>query len=557
MKKAIAQIAHLQIAQADTQAEFAKELHSHRSVGNIYSNFNNYIRNRFFPIEDTGETIIFAVDNVVINDFIVEQALTFDKFRSNLQNELRFSWRAKTVNIEDCFGLCALQIYIAHQMQDGAFTSHEYNPPLAHFLNINTESLQHLYSESQHKLWQNLHSYCIDNNFIINIPSRTTGPGCYIKYPLSQALMNQEDLKQSPILFERVGIKRTEYFPFKEFSKLIQNADNGCCMNSHYYKVKERLNNDFGSYKILHHQIFNFFINKWDGSYIEHYDTSKIRRQKSIEKNSTIVLLDKGCQNITIFDNNYSQIEQANINDNDLFHYIKTNHKLYESDFLIFEKDRLSDESEYVRKFELGNQYVLICKKHGKASNFISSLSGYSRHPNPNYDIYIVECLDKVSKHHFWSKFFLSQSRNYRIEGGLKLGYNVWMYGAGPIVFLNANSEAWLNGTKIENTESDCTNLPIGSYKLKIDSFPPDKFEIKDISYTPQTTCFGWEINKRENYWKGNSENFQISGLRQHFTNNKSKTSARMWIKSMTEMKDNSSTANQVINSIRRSNYGL
>lgn len=558
MKKSTAHTAHLQIAQAGSQAEFAKELSFRSTDDNIYSDFNDYIRNEFFSMQETGETIIFAVDKVVINDFIQKKEMSFEVFQNGMASELRLSWRTKTVKNIDCFGICAIQIFIAHQMRkDGDFSSKEYNPRLAKFLNIDTNALQRIYRESQNQLWCNLKKYCEENQFEITIPSPTSGKGCYVQYPFSQTLLNQEDLKQTPILFEKVGIKRTEYFPFDEFSKLIENADNSCCMNSHYYKVKERLIADFGTYEVLYQQIFNFFINNWDGSYIDYSDSNATQQDKSTVKKSISIMLDKNIESITVFDYDYTQIEKVAINEIDLFSYIRRNYKLYDNDFLIFEKDGLSDESEYVRKFETGKQYVLICKKYGTASNFISSLSRFNVFPNQTYDIFTLESLSKVSKHPFWSKFFLSQSRNYKIDGGLKLGYNIWMYRAGPIISLESGSEAWLNGAKIESSELDCSNLPVGVYKLKVENFPPEKFVIKDFTYTPQTTCSGWEISKREHYWKGNSVNFQISGLRHHFTNDISKPSVRMWIKSMKEMKDNSSTSNQVINSIRRSKYGL
>ena len=557
MKRRIptAQTAHLQIAQADTQSEFAKELSSLRTVGNMYSVFNEYIRQKFFPVDQTGETIIFAVDEFVINDFIAQEGVEFKMFRYEIEKELKYSWRLKAIKKDDCFGVCAIQVYIAHQMRkDGDFSSREYNPRLAIFLNIDINTLQRFYRVSQNKLWCNLKEYCEENHFKINIPLPTFGKGCYVQYPFSQTLLNQEDLKRTPILFERVGIKRTEYFPFNEFSKLIENADSGYCMSSHYYKVKERLFKDSGTYTDLYHQVFNYFTNNWDGSYLETLKTALIPRRKSIAKESANVVLDKKIQKITVFDSDYKQIEQVDINNVDLFNFIKGSHQLYDNDFLIFEKDYISEESEYVRKFETGKQYILICKKFGNASKFISSLSQFNTFSHSKYDIFAIEELSKKPKHHFWSKYFLSRSRSYKIEGGLKLGYNIWMYGAGPKVFLESDSEVWLNGKRIESCELDCSHLTIGSYKLKVDSFTPEKIEIKDITYRTQTTCRGWQISRSKNCWSNILTDFNVAGLRFGFANEIRKTCTRVWIDSLTQNRKITQYSNQVLNAIKRSN---
>lgn len=522
----------------------------------MYINFNNYIKAKFFSIEYTGEIILFSVDESVITEFIENENIELSEFQELISRELRSSWYLQSCCETQCFGICALQIYIAHQMcDDDEFKSGQYNLRLEQFLNIDTNRLQKLYLESQNDLWNNLKSFCNNNNFIINIPFPSSGKGCYIQYPFSQTLLNKEDLKKAPILFERVGIKINEYLPFDEFSRMIEYADNSFCMSNHYYKVKQKLLVDFASYNQLHQQLYSYFTNEWDGSYLDATKNKCKATDKDLTKETLTFVLSCDLETISVLDAEYDHIDSISTNNNAVFQQLNNLQKLYDDDFLIFEKDNISEESNYVRKFEIGKQYVLLCKKYRDASKYISSLTKVETIINAHYDIFISGILSKKSAHHFWEKYFSSQSRNYKIGGGLKLKYKTWMCGCGPQIILEENSTAWLNGKIIMTCEFDCSQLPIGSYRLKVDGFPPERFDIIEPKYNVPNNWNGWKIEKRRYLWEQNCDNPNLVGLSNNFRLTADPTSTRSWINSITECKNNTVSTNQVIKAnLRRTN---
>lgn len=514
----------------------------------MYLEFNNYIKDEFFSVEYTGETILFSVDESVINRFIEKREITYHVFQENIRDGLSYSWSSKTINRTQCFGICALQIYVAHQMSDdNKFSSQEYNPRLAQFLNIDTNKLQKLYSESQNDLWGNLRSFCDENSFRVNIPLPTYGKGCYVQYPFSQTLLNKEDLKKAPILFERVGIKKNEYLLFEEFSNMIEYADNSSCMSNHYYKVKDKLIIDFDSYNQLFQQLYNYFINEWDGFYLNSTRRTLKSKIQDLTKETLTFVLECNLENISVYNFDYDHIKTMFVTSDNVFQQIKDFQELYVEEFLMFETDCISKESSYVRKFEIGKQYVLVCKKRSSASKFIASLTKVETLANSHYDIFITGILSKKPRHLFWSKYFSFKSRNYKIQGGLKLNHKTWMIGCGPQILLDKKSKAWLNGKIITDSVFNCSELPAGNYRLKVDGFPPEKFKIEEPKYNVSDNCNGWVIEKKNYLWVQDNMNTNLVGLFCDFTKNESVITIRSWIKGITQDKNKTIHINRVV----------
>jgi len=520
----------------------------------IYSKFNEYIKEKFFPIENKGNSILFSIDEETISEYLQREGTNRSDFQINISSALRSNWLLEKNHF---FGICAIQVYIVSQMQeDETFSSKQYNPRFAKFLNINTNELQSLYSSYQNDIWKNLKKFCIENDFEINIPNLRKGKGCYVQYPYSQALLRKEDLKRTSILFENIGIKQSQFIQFKDFSQLIEDADNGHCMNTHYYRVKENLKNKFGSIEQLNWQIYNYFIDEWDGSYPQ--TTNNIRPETSRNKKvqDIHITLNKSFETIFVLNDNYDTIDEFNLKNINAFSFVERHKGLYNKEFLIFKLDTISGESDYVQKFEIGEKYVIICKLTSEARIFIDSLCKIEQKISGVYDIFVTHQLNNISKHHFWHNYFSMQSKGYRIEGGVKLAYKRWMQGCGPIITCYEKSLMWINGTKYEENIIDCSNFSVGVHKIAKDS-SIEKIEILAPMNALNRTCNGWKIDKKN--WGPANCNFQLSGLINNFWEETNSSNIADWIslvnsKIIKKEKDYSST---VLKAIKRSNYGI
>ena len=520
----------------------------------IYNKFNQYIKDYFFPCKKKGNTILFCVDDGIISEFLNQENIEYEKFQRSLAEKLTFQWPKTN---ESYFGICAIQVFIVSQMQEeDDFSSNQYNPRLASFIGVDINALQKLYAAYQDDIWNSLKIFCKENEFRIILPIARSGKGCYIQYPFSQAILNKEDLNNTPILFERLRIKQTQYFSFNEFSQLIENADNGHCLNTHYYRVKEKMKNEFGNIEQFYRQIYNYFIDEWDGSYPQTTNNIRPETYRNKKVQDLHIFLDKTFKKLLVLNDDYDIKEEVYLNNTNVFSFIEKHKGLFDNDFLIFKLDTISCESEYVQKFEIGEKYVIICLSKSRASMYIDSLCKIEQRISDIYEIFVTYPLKNISKHQFWHKYFSMQSRGYRIEGGVTLAYKTWMQGCGPTIRCNEKLIMWINGTKYEETMIDCTNFPIGTYKIVKDS-SIEKIEIQVPINVLNRTCNGWQIDKQN--WGPASCEFQLSGLINNFSEETNSSNVSDWIslvnsKKKRKKKKYSST---VLKAIKRSNYGI
>ena len=523
----------------------------------IYNKFNLYIKNKFFPVEKTGETIIFSVDENNLNEFCEGENISYEELKNSISEIINNKYFL-VESVEYCFGLCAIQVFIASQMQnENQFSRRQYNPRLYFFLNINIGALQSLYNKSQDIIWDNLKSFCEEHSFHVNIPSPTTGKGRFVQYPFSQVLLNKADLKETSALFEKAGIKNSEYISYKDFFRIIKTADTKNCMNSHYYRIKERLVKDYCTGQ-LYKQIYNYFIYDWDGSYPQKKEHEKNIKKYSANDENIHLFLNKTHEYIIVSDNNYEKIADVYLCNENVFEKIKQYHKVYNEDFLIF-KIESNDDPEYMRFFETEEKYIIICNNKSEANKYIFSLCGieYSKQYD-NYNLYFTETIKTKSNHFFWQTFFSLNSRNYKIEGGIKLSYKTWMYKCGPKIIFNEVTDIWIDGKKFVDKEIDCRDYSIGIHKIVINSdLSIEKFYIEVPDNKLNVDCSGWNIDVRLKKWMPANTDFQNTGLIYNFPQEIGTSTVRDWTSLLTKGNKNIKYTSIVLNAIKRSYYGI
>ncbi len=190
----------------------------------IYAKFNQYIKDQFFKTESKGSQIVLSVDKQEIKAFCHENGISEQQLIEEFRRLFSENWD-EALKDDNFFGLIALQIYVAHQMGEiGRYSHQMYNPRLSDILkrdNKQTFYIELLYERYQDQLWLELKDWCKEKGFFIEIPTVGKYKGRYIQYPLSQALLNQNDLSKMPILFATLGIKPVNRIGFDNFRNLI------------------------------------------------------------------------------------------------------------------------------------------------------------------------------------------------------------------------------------------------------------------------------------------------------------------------------------------------
>lgn len=530
-----------------------------------YNKFNEYIYHHFFNDENIGETIILAVDDSIISDFCNLFEITKEELDISVRQKYRHSWDltlTEEMDIPQYIGFIAIQIYLASQMQnEGDFSDRQFNPRLSQYLDISTNKLQELYRLYQDSLWQGLVEWTTENNFNICIPEMKSGKGRFVQYPLSQALLNKEDLKNAPKLFENVGLKLDENLNLGNFTTLITDSDR-YIFPTHYYRVKTRLMKE-GQIEMLYMQLFDFYNNVWNGEYPEEEEEKREKGGKRyvIHKSKTNLVLDNQLENLEIVNHQNEVLRRFALNNSLLFGLINKEYRLFYSNLLIFSKD--VDYNEWVdcRYLNLGEEQVIVCMSHSIVKLKIHELDqNYEDFSNQYFSIFKVRLSNEMPNHYYWDDYLYRVKKNYKFEFGLKLSRNAWMLGAGPMITFTEETDVWINGKKQILNEDNlciyCRDYPHGTYRLKVKGCQVERFSIEKPAVFHIDDKHGWQIDKLDAKWQPNEDKYQIEGLSTCFPIQTEKTNARTWINALTKQNKNKNAA-VVINAIKRSRYGI
>ncbi len=505
-----------------------------------------------------------VVDAFIMNEFYIRFQTSQKELQEEIRQKFRLNWRfslSKKKGRPKLLGFVAIQIYEAFLMQDeDKFSAREYNPRLEKYLNVSQNQLQNLYAYYQDNLWHNLETWANDNEFNLCIPETRQGAGRYTQYPLSQALLNQEDLKKVPFLFQNAGLKPDEYLAFEDFIALIKCSDRNIHLPNHYYRVKEKLFEQ-NREQLLFLQLFGFFNNEWNGSYP---DEIKKDRQKNqyIDKSRTYLTISNNLETLKILNQDYECLQECTIEIQNLFKIISKYYNPFHPEILIFIKDKSYDEWIDCRYLEPQNEYIIICMTSSRTVTFIHHLdNNHTKLPNPYFSIFKVNLSNKISKHFYWKPFFSKKLKNYAFENGLKLSRKTWMFGAAPTIRFFEKTDAWINGKKLHFNNDElnisCRDFEEGIYRLKVRDLPPEKFQIKKPKVIPNIDLQGWQVNKSEASWEHNTERYQIAGLSTWFPITIEKASARAWANAFTQKSGKIKNSSIVINAIKQSKYDI
>ncbi len=526
---------------------------------------NKAIHDYILRTRSNGNSIFLSFDIYELKVVSKELIISNDELLKLLCNTFQKSWEtAKEIiaGIPQSFGLIALQGIAAFKMHDN--NERGRNPYKVHLQNLleieNENIIQQLFEgekeerADQEIIWENLRAYFYSLDLILEIPEARTGPGRYIQYPLSQALLNSEDLKYITPIFKKLTNEDTRLIKDVDFIKEIkQEIEHG---NDFLTRHAQRLFNDSKiEDEILYKQILSFYYN-WDG--IIHFKEKQESKSENKRTNDRLLLTldeDEWKTYLQSEDEEYTEIELGSI----LQYHSHKNSKGKRKYVILFTPvEHYDEEFEESNYLYIGKE-AIICLDRNRALfifNDLQKLNAEKLFESTNiciYKLHISESIKFVSSR-IWEWVKLSPPQ--LLSGGLKLGRKKWMQGAGPIANNTLEYKVWRDNEMIDSL-ADFTHAPIGSYRIKVVGHKPIEFSI--IAAIPllqpiESKEIGWDLIE----WKPATTEFNVEGAMINMTTKEENSSIRNWIELNKNKRRKRRTYQTIVNkSIQRAKYGI
>lgn len=503
---------------------------SKMNVMSIYGDFNEYIYQQFFGDENVGQFICLSVDDSFISQFCSKKGIHLAYYKSAIIQELGKDW-SNVITVSDIndipryLGLLAIQVYAAYLMRrDSLHSERAYNPRIIELLGLNGDyELQALYRVHQNDVWARFKDWCAYKGYFVELPTPTTGMRCFIQYPISQALLNQEDYKALSRFFIKRQIRPSEHFSFTAFCKLTFPVEKGE-INRHFDQLYER-HLELGSILNLKKQLFSYY-NNWDGSGQRHYGRENVSSLTGISDQrfhkpefqllvlhnnlAHAKLIDAWDRELKTFDLNVEGLREEISNHGFVFPY---NH------VIVFKYD--NDYNDWIETRYI-NRYCRCILLFDKKMPQLLTASSYKQLAAKDYSTacyYIYEFDLNALTHEEIHRFrnFLDDDMVVELYGGLKLSRKIYMYGAGPRIKVNKPGMVWINSIRLSPSDCEkgysCTDFECGPFVVKSEFDSAIYFEIRKPSFNIKINEFGWLMSRENKQWMVIEGNGNTNGL--------------------------------------------
>lgn len=414
----------------------------------------------------------------------VERILPVSELRSF--SLLRHSWEgllATRNGLPLYFGLIGIQCYAASLMQkDDQNAEDAYQVRLCETLGLDDNyTLQALFRGAdkhnpiQEEIWFSAKDYLLKAlNLDLEIPERTKYAWRYVRYPISQALLNTEDLKHFTILFAQ-EFKVKEDLPFAYFKNCLEAS----LSNIKLTRRAIDLLNEFTKREKCLRQVYDFY-NIWEGEV--YYKPSEKRAlgkplPKKLTSDRTTLLLtfkeEQPC--FYVFDIEDSKVLRE-VGANEIF---ALNDFSPVHDGLIFfnELEYYPNEYESARFLYPESVCYILLNKYTRPAEYrfleCNSLTARAI----GRDTFLFKCQFINKKASILSRFF--QVKNpVQLVGGLKINRRKeYLKGFGPSIKCDVNH--W-----VIKGHYQCHYHPqqaeSGVYKVRVSNFKDVEFAIVD-----------------------------------------------------------------------------
>ena len=406
-----------------------------------------------------------------------------------------------------CLGVIAVQLLAASARHDDElYTANAYNPRLRNLLAISQNSLQQKYASAQENLYRIFQKWCEENNLLIVIPEASGNYRRYVRYPVSLALLHQQDLNALHHFFGRSGFRAHEELFFDEFCLRFSSVS-GYLLDGIAPSVARKwraVEEEWRKLAILR-QIYAEYL-EWDGTY------------SSIVEMGPSVSVKKRISGVHEYFLHW--MEMANMPPE--FYCDEEPAGMREGFYLQSPCDRYRWEFLPARQLSvnLTRPCILLSKRDGSP---YSVLIG-----NENPSLIFENCrINKLTPEMIavlirsFPKDFLGCAA-LRLTGGIRLGIRNWMEGAGPLVekdnFTGDTALLFCEGKapeKILLSAQKIQYYPPGKYMLRYHpDAPPIHFSISVPGEIREISHQGWYFEEnRKQFLPGNGEEMHCHGL--------------------------------------------
>lgn len=435
-----------------------------------YQEFNRRVF-EFYISRPNSTFFTFSIDKYQFDQLIYN--IDLDTF-IELRDRWIFLLENDDKNLPQYFGIIAIQCLAASQMHnDGYYSSNAYQVRLIEILNLDDNNeLQILFrgdnvnNPIQERIWYSAKSYLKKEfNYELSLPKKRSKAGRYVQYPISQALLNTEDLKLFTCFFsEEFRVK--EKIRFDYFKNRLVNS----LTNIDVSKKIDRLLTDENKKELCFRQLFEFY-NDWDG---EIY--SKLNKKKKNIIVSKITNSPKMADErlVLILENNSFKF-YLNINPIDNVLLLDRYKYLPSKDLMIFQEmehyDCEYENSRFIYEDEICFILLNISLKR-QEYRYLEDNNIYKWELGNNYMLYQCK-FNPDNKIHPFRKYI--SDRILSLDGGLKIGIYNYLVGFGPQINCLEKHRILHQDRQVDY---DPETAAAGVYKIRVDNFKDLEFQL-------------------------------------------------------------------------------
>ena len=463
-------------------------------TNNIFNLFCRYVDDTIFK-ENIGSTVSFIIDQSYIDSFCEKYSITEVEL---LREVSRNMYRLKT-SVDHIKGIVAIQVYAAtKRAEDALVSSSNYKTRYADLLSWDIADVSWWFREFQDYTWQTLYQWCDKNHFKIAQSTPRFGiPYGYVQYPLQQAerVFTKDELLYIAYAFVESHLYPDDDISFAQFWKIIHWGAIGRCLpynNRHAINLYQTR----AYYDDARKQIFNYFL-RWNGEYKQYSKVSTIRTQRDL-----FVYVKDNLETIDIRTGELKLVRQFPLCQFS-HHIFKNNKELFphrRDDLILFKRDDVYDNYWQETRFLEGEEEGIAIIFSDRTNRWIQFPKSDLLKSYGSVKIY------KVVRNR-WSQELYEDVRNYKLEGGLKIGRSVYLLGAAPVFRIDKDSIFWLDGELQTSTDGVfyMNHLKEGVHSIHIVGYKDITFEIVDSPF--RQNMWGndncqWNIDKNDNIWK-------------------------------------------------------
>ena len=477
----------------------------------LFSKFCQFIDERIFSEDNIGSSVAFVVDKALINEFCKRNGVD----EHELMHAVRYNLYLYSRNITHIKGILAIQLYAASKRANsGGITVKNYRDRLSQvLLDWDMNDLQRWMEDHQELYWETFYDWCDSHFFFVAKCKRKTGAGRYVQYPImqSQCVFTEEDLKYIACAFVDYDllpgedISETDFWRVLDRYSLISYFKT---RHSHEVRDNSRSDEDFKR------QIFNYYL-RWDGEYKLGYN-SAVKRQTAKEADEFIYLTDDFSK-LQFRNSNLKLTKEIDVSKLTYSH-ISRLFSFKHKGLILFKKDDIYDNYWQECRYLDENDEEDI-KEEGIALVFTNQCNHRIIYKSEllikryaNISIYRV-------KYSYTTSDLYAEKRFYSLEGGLKIGRNSYLLGAGPSLVVTRKSRFWIDGKPNDASKDetfDLSGLDTGTHSIRFPNYKRIEFEIvRHDALHPQwlDSYNKWNIDLEGSLWESVNIDNGIVGL--------------------------------------------